>query len=114
MGESKNEAGNREHPSGPRDVHRVQGEGVREMLIGPLLFFLWIWTEKFMLYSFPTRPSAEAIICAGGRKRKRPQQFTLLAGEARDAISSQERERLALAVGAETTNGKTTSQVLAA
>jgi hypothetical protein len=67
-GDCQNEAGHREHPSGPRYLHRVQGEGVWGMLIGPLLFFQWTWTEKYMLCCFPTRPSAEASVCGRGGK----------------------------------------------
>jgi hypothetical protein len=69
MGDCQNEAGHREHPSGPRYVHRVQGEGVRGMLIGPLLFFLWTWTEKFMLCFLPHTPICRGdCVCGRGGK----------------------------------------------
>jgi hypothetical protein len=86
------------------------------MLIGPLLFFQWTWTEKFMLCCLLLVASPHAhlprrlSVCAGGAEKKTASAVYFASGQARDAISSsQERERLALAVGAETTNGGATN-----
>jgi hypothetical protein len=43
------------------------------MLIGPLLFFQWTWTEKFMLCCLllPHTPICRGdCVCAGGAEKK--------------------------------------------
>ena len=90
------------------------------MLIGPLLFFQWTWTEKYMLCCFPTRPSAEGSVCAGGAEKKTASAVYFASGQARDAISSsQEREACVSCWSRDNERGggnerETTSQLFAA